>query len=137
MSARQVNRHMPTLQETSLNADMMKIAAAEMGELKTEMGIGTKDLPSLSFDEKVCNKMFSLFRFHSLLAQARIVGLAKARGYLPGGTKPGQAPNATPGPSNMPPPGQPRPPTQPPLTQQGQIPRNGKRSSTSPGEDVS
>ncbi|PSR71902.1 hypothetical protein PHLCEN_2v12246 [Hermanssonia centrifuga] len=107
-------------QMTESNAnDLFRIDSNKLGELKAEVGLRDKDLPSLTYEDK-----------------QRILHLARARGLISATPKPGMGqPNATPGPSNLnsslqqrsQPGGLPQPP-------QGQQ-RSVKRSSTSPGDD--
>ncbi|KIP05563.1 hypothetical protein PHLGIDRAFT_92003, partial [Phlebiopsis gigantea 11061_1 CR5-6] len=54
------------LQESSINSELFRIESSKLPELKQELGLAHKDLPSLTVEEKT-----------------RIVGLAKARNLLP------------------------------------------------------
>lgn len=72
--------------------------------------------------------------YELMMLQTRIVALAKTRGLLPH-----KAVGTVAGPSSATPTqqaNQARPPAQSPLVAPNQIQRQGKRNSTSPGEDV-
>ncbi|KAH7890939.1 hypothetical protein F5I97DRAFT_108788 [Phlebopus sp. FC_14] len=116
----------PPMQEANLHAEVHRLPVPLLNTIKQELGLGDKELHSLSYEDK-----------------NRIVTLARQRNANPAARKPGPpGPQGPAGPSNpsqgMPHPAQ-RPPGQHPqqqqMPQQPQQQRVIKRNSTSPGEE--
>ncbi|KAI0923534.1 hypothetical protein AcW1_006465 [Taiwanofungus camphoratus] len=126
------------MQESSLNTDIFRLSAGVLNQLKQEAGLGDKDLPSLTSEEK-----------------QRIMNMARRKGLVGklGPQGPTGSSNATAGPSgsnqSMQPPQQrnaqmsqstpqqqpARPPSQQSQQQQQGQQRGNKRNSTSPGQE--
>ncbi|GJE93859.1 hypothetical protein PsYK624_100230 [Phanerochaete sordida] len=110
---------MRQLQEAAVNADLLKIESAKLPVLKAELGLADKDLPALTLDDK-----------------QRILGFARARGFLPPlPNRPVQPPHTMSWPSNpqhQMQPSQSRPTGPPPTLQ---MLRAMRGSGTSPDEN--
>ena len=121
------------LQAWSLGLCLSKIDSSKLRELRDEAGIGNEDTSSWTFVEKVGNTISLILEVILIVAQARLVCMAKARGYFSNNTpmaKPGQTAKGAPrlhlhhlAQFGMP--------------QQVRLPRIGKRSSAFSGDNVS
>ncbi|KAJ7582260.1 hypothetical protein C8J56DRAFT_245729 [Mycena floridula] len=107
MMTQQSPRPTPMIDPQNLNAEITKIPQQVLGQLKQELGLESKDLPSLTMDDK--QRILQTFRNRQ-----------QQRTKLPG------QPNAAAGPSNMMA-GQQQP--------QQRNTRPSKRNSTSPGDE--
>ena len=119
-----------------MNSDFWNIESSKLSEIKGELGMATKDVPSMTIEEKVA--YFPPYGVDYMLStsQARMIELAKRRGWMqPMRPGPSMPPNAVAGSSMGP--------------MQNQVPRipaglrtpqnqnvNVKRSSSSPGDEV-